>query len=126
MVDCPSAYNVIVGRTVLNEFKAIPSTYYLKVKFLTPQGIGEARGDQQTSRECYMAFLKGETKEALMVEELEVRDDEEIRKGDLVEELEEVELTTGQSRTVKIGTAAPEEIKKGLRNFLKQRIDVFA
>ena len=72
VVDCPSAYNVIMGRTALNEFKAIPSTYHLKVKFPTPQGVGEARGDQQHARECYMASLKGEAKEAMMVEELEV------------------------------------------------------
>ena len=33
MVDCPSSYNVIIGRPTLNRWKAATSTYCLKVKF---------------------------------------------------------------------------------------------
>ena len=46
IVDCPSSYNVILGRPTLNRLKAVTSTYCLKVKFPTPHGIGEIRGDQ--------------------------------------------------------------------------------
>ena len=31
MVDCPSAYNVIIGRLTLNKLRAITSTYHLLV-----------------------------------------------------------------------------------------------
>jgi hypothetical protein len=31
VVDCPSAYNIIIGRPTLNKFKAVTSTYHLLV-----------------------------------------------------------------------------------------------
>ena len=46
IVDSLLSYNVIIGRPTLNRLKAATSTYYLKVKFLTEQGIGEIIGDQ--------------------------------------------------------------------------------
>lgn len=45
VVDSPSSYNVIIGRPTLNCWKAATSTYYLKVKFPTKQGVGVIRGD---------------------------------------------------------------------------------
>jgi hypothetical protein len=46
VVDCPSAYNVIIGRLTLNRLRAVTSTYHLLVCFPTENGIGEMRGDQ--------------------------------------------------------------------------------
>ena len=51
VVDSPSAYNIILGRTALNKAKAVISTQHLKVKFPTPNGIGEMKGDQKSARE---------------------------------------------------------------------------
>ncbi|XP_030936073.1 uncharacterized protein LOC115961195 [Quercus lobata] len=45
VVDCPSSYNVIVGRPTHNKWKATTSTYCLKVKFPTNNGVGEVKGD---------------------------------------------------------------------------------
>jgi len=45
IVNCPSTYNIILGRPALNKLKAVTSTYHLKVKFPTAHGIGEIRGD---------------------------------------------------------------------------------
>jgi len=42
VVDCSSSYNAIIGRPTLNSWKAVTSTYYLLVKFLTEYGIGQA------------------------------------------------------------------------------------
>ena len=53
VVDCPSSYNVIIGMPTLNKWKAAISTYCLKVKFLTDNGVGEVKGDQVLARECY-------------------------------------------------------------------------
>ncbi|KAL5558877.1 hypothetical protein UlMin_035088 [Ulmus minor] len=52
-VDCPSPYNVIIGRPTLNKIRAMTSTYHLLVKFPTVGGIGVMRGDQTESREIY-------------------------------------------------------------------------
>ena len=57
IVDCPSTYNIILGRSALNRLRAVTSTYYLKVKFPTTHGIGEIKGDQVLVRECYQATL---------------------------------------------------------------------
>ena len=46
VIDCPSSYNVIIGRPTLNGWKATTSTYCLKVKFPTDNGVGDVKGDQ--------------------------------------------------------------------------------
>ena len=53
VVDCPSSYNVIIGRPTLNKWKAATSTYCLKVKFLTDNEVNEVKRDQVLARECY-------------------------------------------------------------------------
>ena len=45
VVDSPSSYNVIIGQPTLNRWKAATSTYCLKEKFPTEQGVGEIKGD---------------------------------------------------------------------------------
>ena len=67
IVDCPSSYNVILGWLMLNRLKAATSTYYLKVKFPTPHGIGEICGNQLLARECYQAMLASKENHAWMV-----------------------------------------------------------
>ena len=46
VVDCPSSYNVIIGRPTLNRWKLAMSTYCLKIKFPTENGVGKVKGDQ--------------------------------------------------------------------------------
>jgi len=47
VVDCPSSYNVIIGRPTLNRWKAVMSTYCLKVKFPTNNGVGEEKEENK-------------------------------------------------------------------------------
>uniref|UniRef100_A0A2N9J8F1 Uncharacterized protein n=2 Tax=Fagus sylvatica TaxID=28930 RepID=A0A2N9J8F1_FAGSY len=70
VVDCPSAYNVIIGRPTLNKLRAVTSTYHLLVRFPTEHGIGELKGDQATARECYFASLGPEaTHQTMKIDE---------------------------------------------------------
>jgi hypothetical protein len=62
VVNCPSAYNVIIGRLTLNKLRAVTSTYHLLVRFPTEHDIGELKGDQAIARECYFASLGPETR----------------------------------------------------------------
>ncbi|KAK4386298.1 hypothetical protein Sango_2500400 [Sesamum angolense] len=45
VVDIPFAYNVILGRPTLNSFRAIISTYHMKIKFPVERGVGEDKAD---------------------------------------------------------------------------------
>ncbi|KAM1278714.1 hypothetical protein ACFX2J_030697 [Malus domestica] len=58
VVDCPTAYNVIFGRTGINDLKAMVSTHMLLMKFPTPHGNGYIRGDQLSARSCYNTSVK--------------------------------------------------------------------
>ncbi|KAL0333966.1 UNVERIFIED_CONTAM: hypothetical protein Sangu_1552800 [Sesamum angustifolium] len=58
VVDAPSSYNIIMGRSSLNSFRAVTSTYHMKLKFPTNRGIGEEKGDCRLARECHANILK--------------------------------------------------------------------
>ncbi|KAJ9566630.1 hypothetical protein OSB04_002596, partial [Centaurea solstitialis] len=56
VVDCQSAYNVILGRPWIHEMKAIPSTYHQKIKFPSPWGIQEIASENKVAREYCFAW----------------------------------------------------------------------
>ncbi|CAL9022212.1 unnamed protein product [Prunus brigantina] len=58
IVDCPTTYNVIVGRTSLIGIKAHLSPHMLLIKFPTCNGTCAIRGDQLSARACYATALK--------------------------------------------------------------------
>ena len=58
VIDCSSAYNAILGQPTLNSWKAITSTYHLLIKFPTEYKVGEVRGNQVATRECYITMLE--------------------------------------------------------------------
>ena len=116
MVNCPSSYNVIIRRPTLNRWKAATSTYCLKVKFLTDDGVGEVRGDQILSRECYQAVLATRENHTWMIAEEKSK----------VEALETVALVEdGTTKTTRIGTTLSPEMRTRLIEFLKENLDVF-
>ena len=118
VVDCPSSYNVIIGRPTLNKWKAATSTYCLKVKFPTDNGVGEVKGDQVRARECYQAVLTAKENHTWMIEEKE---------EDRIEALETMELVEGEAnKTTKIGTTLSLEMRTRLIRFLKENLNVFA
>ncbi|KAL0456454.1 UNVERIFIED_CONTAM: Ribonuclease HI [Sesamum latifolium] len=63
VVDIPSAYNVILGRPTFNAFRAIISTYHMKIKFPVIGGVGEAQADMLQARKCYVEAIKRGRKE---------------------------------------------------------------
>ncbi|XP_074356107.1 uncharacterized protein LOC141695791 [Apium graveolens] len=62
VISVASSYNMILGRPTITKLRAIPSTIHLKLKFPTPGGIGELKGDRGTSGKCYgQALVMAET-----------------------------------------------------------------
>jgi hypothetical protein len=121
VVDCPSAYNVIIGRPTLNKLRAVTSTYHLLVRFPTEHGIGELKGDQGTARECYFASLGPEATHQTM------KIDEGHKLVEPTEELEVIALDDDEpSKTTSIGTKMDRTIREAMISFLKSNLDVFA
>jgi hypothetical protein len=58
LVDRSSAYNAILGRTTLNDLKAVTSTPHLKIKLPTERGVGEVGGEQSVAHLCYNVTMK--------------------------------------------------------------------
>jgi hypothetical protein len=50
-----SPYNVILGRLWLHKMRAAPSTLHQRLRFPTPEGIMEIRGDQLVAKQCLIA-----------------------------------------------------------------------
>jgi hypothetical protein len=50
-----SPYNAILGRPWLHKMKAVPSTLHQRLRFPTPKGIMEIRGDQVVAKQCLIA-----------------------------------------------------------------------
>jgi hypothetical protein len=64
IVDQPSAYNAIFGRTAQVELKAVTSIPHLKMKFPTDDEVGEVRGEQKAARKCYNIYLGNPSRQA--------------------------------------------------------------
>ena len=124
MVRIPSAYNAILGHLGLNALRAIVSTYHLLVRFPTKYGIGELRGDQQLAKHCF-SIASEQTKEYSPPESLDSREEETQEAP--VEEVETHPLREDDpTKTIQIGSALPEDIKKKLLKFLRTNSDIFA
>lgn len=128
IVDRPSAYNAIIGRLTLNKMKAVTSTYHLLMRFSIEEGVGEVRGDQTMTRECYVTSLKGkEFREALVIEDMEDRDDDQLRRTRPTEDLKELGIDPNHPKqVVHVGRMLLEEIKLRLQELLTTYRGAFA
>ncbi|XP_026428865.1 uncharacterized protein LOC113324792 [Papaver somniferum] len=52
VIDAPSPYNAIIGRRWVHKLKGVAETYHQYLRFPTPKGEIEIKGDQITAREC--------------------------------------------------------------------------
>ena len=103
---------------MLNRWKSATSTYCLKVKFPTENGVGEVKRDHVLARECYQVVLAAKENHTWIIKE---------KNEDKVKALETVELVEGKAtKTTRIGTTLSPEMKARLVQFLKENLGVFA
>ena len=100
----------------------------LAIKFPTDLGVGTVKGEQTVARECYVASLKEvKLKETMIIEGLDIRDEDELVRGELVEELIEVSIDPiNPAKTAKIGSQLSSQAKADLIALLAEHSDVFA
>nr|XP_025607235.1 uncharacterized protein LOC112698023 [Arachis hypogaea] len=139
IVDCPSPYNIILGRPALNMFRAVVSTYHLCVKFQAQDDkIATIHSDRQQARQCYNASLKrsdvirnqGEvhsinSSEILSLAELDPRGDIQERPQP-ADELHEIQLTKVPGQVTYIGQALRGNQRSELIKLLQDNADLFA
>ena len=121
VINCSSTYNAILGRPILNSWKAVTSTYHLMIKFPTDYDVRELRGNQMAARECYVVMME-------MDDHIQAMNIEEHQTGmEPVQKLEEVFLdNSNHKQTTKIGTLVSPAIRQKLTAFLRSNEDVFA
>ncbi|VFQ86437.1 unnamed protein product [Cuscuta campestris] len=81
VVDIKCVHNAILGRPGINKVGAVISMPHLCMKFHTPGGVGEVKGDQRNARECYARAVKKMTRGVNVISQ-------EITKGETREKLE--------------------------------------
>ncbi|VFQ74019.1 unnamed protein product [Cuscuta campestris] len=126
VVDIKCVHNAILGRPGINKVGAVISMPHLCMKFHTPGGVGEVKGDQRNARECYARAVKKMTKGVNVISQ-------EITKGETRENLEpeaetvEIELHPGDSsRMVRVGANLPEDLKAEITRVLQEYAGIFA
>ncbi|KAL2235215.1 UNVERIFIED_CONTAM: Retrovirus-related Pol polyprotein from transposon [Sesamum indicum] len=127
VIDTPFTCNVILGRPGLNSFRAVVSTYHLKMKFPTQHGIGEVLCDQVETKRCYnLSLKKGEVTEKRRRE-----DSSKMERPKLMERIEpmdhkEIEpMQEGHGKRTRIGSKLGE-FENVMITFLRKNVDMFA
>ena len=93
------------------------STYYLKVKFPTENGVGVVKGDQVLAKECYQVVLAAKENHMWMIKEKE---------KEKVEALETVELVDGEPMKItRVRITMSTDTKKKLVQLLKENLYIF-
>ncbi|XP_012844975.1 PREDICTED: uncharacterized protein LOC105965010 [Erythranthe guttata] len=138
VVDAPeSSYNMIIGRPLINTFRAIPSTYHMKMKFPVGNEVGEVIGDQTSSRSCYVESVRqGEKNKRGRESQGGTIDGKKVRTNtaeatpthtSTSEELIEVEVIPDRPECItRIGSSLDGEMKEQLIGLLRDNSDVFA
>ncbi|XP_072054204.1 uncharacterized protein [Arachis hypogaea] len=140
IVECPSPYNVILGRPALTTFRAVVSTFHLCVKFQAQDGkIATLHSDRQQARQCYNTSLKRSntgqkyehevkaihtTKEVLSLAKLDPRGDTQERPQP-ADELQKVSLTSRLDQGTYIGQALQGQERSELIKLLQANADLF-
>ncbi|VFQ89983.1 unnamed protein product [Cuscuta campestris] len=129
VVDIKCVHNAIIGRPGINQGRAIISMAHLCMKFYTPNGIGEERGDQKNARSCYLEAVKKMTRQFEQIELVSQQVDKGEEKARIEPDAntEEIQIdTSNPKRKVKIGADLQEELRTEIVQMLTRYKSLFA
>ena len=139
VIDQPSAFNAVLGRPSLRALKAITSIYHLLMKFPTPNGVGQVRGNHEEARRCYNQAIRN----ASNPRQVNIVDRRPPSEGPLDNtidpRLSDEEATTGPikdlvdlpvddkepMKVLKLEKNLSNELREAISTFLKENLDVF-
>ncbi|VFQ77435.1 unnamed protein product [Cuscuta campestris] len=125
VVNIKCVHNAILGRPGINKARGVISLAHLCMKFYTPGGIGQVRGDQKKARHCYLEAIKKMTRafEGITLVSQE-EDRSKLEPGDETEQI--VLRETFPERMVKIGRDLPGGLRDEIISVLREYADIFA
>ncbi|XP_075479273.1 uncharacterized protein LOC142520159 [Primulina tabacum] len=127
LVDSPSSYNIILGRPAMNESRDVASTYHQKIKFPVGARVGEVRGDQPSSRKCYVEAVRADQSKTRR-EGKRARVDGVEGGGEVhfVAEEEQEVVEVGPGQQIRVARDLSASTRVSLINCLKANIHMFA
>ncbi|VFQ79186.1 unnamed protein product [Cuscuta campestris] len=125
VVNIKCVHNAILGRPGINKVRGVISMAHLYMKFYTPGGIGQVRGDQKKARHCYLEAVKKMTKAFERV--TLVSQEEERSKLEPGDETEQIVLREAfPERMVWISRDLPGGLRDEIISVLQEYADIFA
>ncbi|KAL2541267.1 Ribonuclease H [Abeliophyllum distichum] len=128
VVRAPMAYNSIYGRPIINAVGAVISTQHQCMKFPTGRGIGVVKGDQLTSRRCYVDSIRTEINPISEVKptpsETKKKDSEQTSRFEPADEVEVISLE--ENKCIKIGRSLSAEDRNEMIDVLRENLEAFA
>ncbi|GKD27007.1 reverse transcriptase domain-containing protein [Tanacetum coccineum] len=119
VVRASSPYNIISGRTGLQELRAISSTVHAMLKFPTPNGIATLCSRSEPVYECRWSERK-------MTEQETTAEKEELKAPNLEGDEKVLINPVFPEQTITIGTRFSTKCREQLIHLLKSNMDVFA
>lgn len=98
-----------------NKIRAVVSTYYQAMKFITPKGIGFVLGDKKVVRQCYLTDVEEAGPKNIFLSTVDTRDEmkNENHRLSPLDSLEEIDLGIGDPRkTARMGNILSKGLKK--------------
>ncbi|VFQ70199.1 unnamed protein product [Cuscuta campestris] len=125
VVNIKCVHNAILGRPGINKVRGVISMAHLCMKFYTPGGIGQVRGDQKKARHCYLEAVKKMSKAFERVTLVSQEEDRsKLEPGDETEQI--VLREAFPERMVKIGRDLPGGLRDEIISVLREYADIFA
>ncbi|XP_075494699.1 uncharacterized protein LOC142532266 [Primulina tabacum] len=131
VVDTPSAYNGILGRPALKDFRAVASTYHQKLKFPVGREVGMLCGDQKFARRCYEGIVKEEGKRARVEVNMIIRGRSGLpvvrrQVHEVMDEKLEIVTLGPDKKTLRIAPDLDPEVREKLITCLQSNLNRFS